>query len=46
MVRPARLERATCGLGNRCSILLSYGRKKALSAKPTETIIRPPDGAQ
>ena len=27
LVRPARLERAACGLGNRCSILLSYGRK-------------------
>jgi hypothetical protein len=26
MVRPARLELATPGLGNRCSILLSYGR--------------------
>jgi hypothetical protein len=28
LVRPARLERATCGLGNRCSILLSYGRMR------------------
>ena len=26
LVRPTRFERATCGLGNRCSILLSYGR--------------------
>jgi hypothetical protein len=28
MVRPARLELATPGLGNRCSILLSYGRAR------------------
>ncbi len=25
--RPVRFERTTCGLGNRCSILLSYGRR-------------------
>ena len=25
MASPTRFERATCGLGNRCSIQLSYG---------------------
>ena len=27
-LRPARVELATCGLGNRRSILLSYGRSE------------------
>jgi hypothetical protein len=27
---PARLERATFGLGNRCSIRLSYGTKRLI----------------
>jgi hypothetical protein len=30
MVRPEGLEPPTPGLGNRCSILLSYGRDMAL----------------
>ena len=32
MVRPAGLEPATPGLGNRCSILLSYGRTELNSS--------------
>jgi hypothetical protein len=41
VVRPARLERAACGLGNRCSILLSYGRKtrRAGLASGTDEVI-------
>jgi len=31
LVRPARFERAACGLGNRRSILLSYGRKRLMA---------------
>jgi hypothetical protein len=30
---PARLELATFGLGNRCSIRLSYGTRKEYSLK-------------
>jgi hypothetical protein len=30
MAVPARLERATFGLGNRCSIRLSYGTVKRI----------------
>ena len=34
MVRPARLERATIGLENRCSIQLSYGRNQIRCVLP------------
>lgn len=39
VVRPERLELPTRGLGNRCSILLSYGRASLIT-----TLSRPPGG--
>ena len=41
LVAPARIELTTNGLGNRCSIQLSYGATDADSSMPSESWIRP-----